>query len=266
MLLVTLLWLLFAGSHIGLAMVREPLVRRLGERTFLWCFSLVAATSFSLLTAAYSVVKSTGPAGLGLATVEWARAPLIAVAAVGIVFLIGGLAPAGYWGSPYAIEIGGVRQPFGLERITRHPVTAGTVLFAGSHALLATRLTGTIYFGGFLVLGILGSAHQSRKLRRRLGDPLARYYASTSAIPFAAILAGKQRLVPSELPWITLLIGAAIAYWLRTVHESIFAWYGAPVSIAIGGGGLVISAISHWLARARADTARRRYRQPEVAS
>jgi uncharacterized membrane protein len=118
----------------------------------------------------------------------------------------------------------------------------------GAHALLATKLTGAVFFSGFAALATLGSMHQARKLRARKGERFARYLAETSAIPFVAIIRGRQRLVLNELPWLAFALGAGLAFLVREVHERILAWYGAPLIAAVVGGSLVIGAISTWRA------------------
>src|SRR4030095_11369959 len=87
----------------------------------------------------------------------------------------------------------------GIEKITRHPFFAGVGLFALAHALLATRLAGTVFFGGLLLLVVVGSWHQDRKLLARRGAPYAAYLANTSAVPFAAVLSGRQQLNWSDV-------------------------------------------------------------------
>jgi uncharacterized membrane protein len=250
-LLVASLWLLFGGSHVALATrrVREALASRFGERAFTTGYVLVASSTFAALVAGYSSVRFSEPPGIAMAAVAWARAPLFAAAATGIVFMVAALAPSAYWESPAAILQGGVRQPRGLERITRHPFFTGTALWAGSHALLSMRLTGTVFFAGFVVLVTVGPVHQARKLCARKGEPYVRYLESTSAIPFVAILRGRQRLVFRELPWAALALGAVLAYGVWQVHDRIFAWYGAPLIAVVVGGGWVIDVIS--LRRAR---------------
>jgi uncharacterized membrane protein len=245
-LVVSGLWLLFGGSHVGLATsrVRQALVSRAGVQGFTWIFAVIAALSFSALVAGYSQVRFTGPAGIGLTTTSWGRGLLTATSAAGVVFMIGALAPSGYWDSPGAVFVQGVRPAYGLERVTRHPFFAGTVLTMGSHALLATHMTGTIFFGGFVVLAVVGPVHQARKLSARKGEAFARYLASTSAIPFVAIVRGRQPLALRELPWPALALGVLIAFGVRHLHEGIFAWYGAPFIVAVAGGGLLIGVIN----------------------
>ena len=246
-LLVLGLWLVFGVSHVVLASrsVRQPLVARLSERGFGWVFLLVASVTFSALVVAYSHVRFSGPRGIALAEVGWARAPLFAASAVGMTLFIGGFAPSGYWDSPAAILRDGVRPAHGLERITRHPLFTGLTLMMGAHALLATRLTGTVFFTGFVLLATLGPLHQARKLRSRKGEPYVRYLEHTSALPFVAIARGRQRLVLAEIPWIALALGAAVAYGVRQVHDRIFAWHGAPLIVAVVGGTFVAGLISN---------------------
>jgi uncharacterized membrane protein len=244
------LWVLFGVSHVGLATrgVRELLVLRLGARGFTWVYLLVASVLFGALVAAYSQVRTGGPPGIALAEIPWCRALLFGASALGFVLMAGALAPSGYLNSPAAILRDGVRPAYGLERISRHPFFTGLVLVMGSHAMLATRMTGTVFFAGFVVLATLGSMHQGHKLRARKGEPFAQYLASTSAVPFVAIARGRQRLVLSEIPWAAVAFGVMLAFGVHRLHDRIFAWYGAPLIGAAVGGSVVIGAINTWRA------------------
>jgi hypothetical protein len=84
---------------------------------------------------------------------------------------------------------------------------------------------------------------------RLRGRPYADYLAVTSAVPFAAIVAGRQRLVWRELPLGALAGGVGAAFVLRLVHGSLFADGGRWITLAIVGGGAVAS-VQSWL-RAR---------------
>jgi uncharacterized membrane protein len=253
---IALLWLLFGGSHIGLAAapVRERVVAIVGRRGFPWVYTLFASLSFTALVVAYAGVQAVGPRGLDLASVAWGRAVLTGITAVGVVLMTAAFAPAGYWGSPIAVLMEGVRPPWGLERITRHPFFTGLVLVAGAHALLATHLTGTVFFAGFVALSVLGSVHQSGKLRARHGEAFDRYLATTSAIPFLAIARGDQHLVLRELPWAWMLAGVGVVLALQRLHAGIMAYHGAPFIIAVVGGSTLIGVIAarHDRTRARA--------------
>jgi len=258
---VAVMWALFIGTHIGLATsrIRGALVARLGERGFLMVYSLVAAVAFAALVATYVSVRDAGPPGWGLTAVPLARGVLIAVIVAGFVLMTGVFSPRAYWSSPIAVLADGVRTPYGLERITRHPFFTGAVLAMGSHMMLATHLTGTVFCAGYVVLALAGPLHQTRKLRARYGAAYDKYLAQTSAIPFLAIVRGRQRLVSGELPWAMLALGVVVSGAIRWTHDDMFGAYGAPLTIAAAGGGFLIGAIT--LAR----SAVRKYRQAHSA-
>jgi uncharacterized membrane protein len=235
----------FVGSHIGLAMqpVRSRLVARFGEWGFRWIFSGVAATSFALLAICYADHRAEGPAGLALGAYPVLRWPLVSIVVLGVVLMVASLAR--YTGGPYDVVSPGTSRPArGLERVTRHPFFVGVAMFAGAHALLATHLVGALVMLALAVLAIAGARHQDAKLRQSRGAPFAAYVAGTSAVPFAAVLAGRQQLVWRELPWGAFIAGGAVAACLRSVHANIFAHRGAWVILVIVGGALTITAVS----------------------
>lgn len=245
-----LLAVLFVGSHVGLAVVpvRSRLVARLGEWGFAAVYVAVAAATFSAAVIYYADHRLAGPAGPALGRVPLLREALIAMVVVGVTLMVAGF--ASYGGSPYAV--GGshaARAPRGLERVTRHPFFAGTALFATAHALLATHLIASVLMLGLALLAIAGSMHQDRKLVRLHGERMAAYLAVTSAVPFAAIAAGRQRLVRHELPWRALAGGVAVALVLSRVHDRIFADHGIWVIATVVGGALVATIAAFFAAR-----------------
>lgn len=233
-------WLLFVGTHIGLATdrIRAPLVARLGPWGFTHLFSAVAAVSFGLAIHTLAIHQGEGPPGLGLARfagVRW----------LGIGLIVSGVAlsVASFWSLPasaLALVIeGSPRGPRGLERITRHPFFVGTALLGLGHVLLASRRVGTVAFAGLALLSIGGAIHQDAKLRANLGQPYADYLSRTSIVPLAAIFRGRQQLVARELPWLGFAAGLAVAFALRSVHDSILADGGAwVIGVAVVGAGL----------------------------
>jgi uncharacterized membrane protein len=235
--------MLFGGTHLGLASrrVRGALVGRLGEAGFTRLFSAVAAGSFALLVVGYAAYRLVGPPGPGLGAVGALRTPLVVSVVLGIVLMAAAF--ESYPRAPMAIGARPekFREPRGIERVTRHPFFVGLVLFALPHAALATRLVGTLFAAGFVLLAAVGARRQDRKLLARHGAPYARYLAATSGVPFAAILSGRQRLVWRELPFASLAIGCVLAAALRTLHEGIFAWGGAFVILVVVGGAALLA-------------------------
>ena len=238
---VALFWLLFGALHIGLTThrIRAALVARLSEQGFIALFSVLASLTFAVAIAYYAAHRGDGAPGLALGAVPIARGVLMAVVVLGVVLMVAG--PATYVGSPYDVLAHRARPPRGIERVTRHPFFVGLALFALAHALLATRLAGTVLFSGVALVSIAGAAHQDRKLLRRLGAPYADYLTATSAVPFAAIIGGRQRLVWSELPVAPLAASLVVAAALRAVHASLFAYDGAYVIAGVVGGAGIIT-------------------------
>jgi uncharacterized membrane protein len=250
---VALAWLFFAGTHIGMASapVRGPLAARLGEIGFAVLFSLVASVGFALLCYVYSQASDLGPAGLALGANPWIRWPLMALSVLGIVCVVGSL--AGYPAGAYAIGKAGQQPgPRGFERITRHGFAVGTSMVGLSHALLATRMSGTVFFTALFVFGIVGSIHQDAKLLARNPSVHGPYMAQTSLLPFVAILSGRGRLVLSELRPLAVVLGLLAAWGLREAHPSIFANGGVYVTAAAIGGAVIASAQVAFVSRRRA--------------
>ena len=243
--------LLFAATHIGLGEepVRGPLVARFGRWGFTWCFMAVAAVTFGLGVSYYALHQAEGAPGLDLGRFEVARSVLVGVTAVGVMLMAASF--ASYDRSPMALGGDEVREPYGIERVTRHPFFVGVFLLGASHALLATRLVGAVTMGGLAVFVLVGAKFQDLKLLARYGSPYADYLAGTSTLPFAAIASGRQRLVWRELPAAAPLIGLVLAYLLSAVHAQLFDHAGAYVIGGLVGLALLIT-LQEWRRERRA--------------
>ena len=67
-----------------------------------------------------------------------------------------------------------MREPRGLERVTRHPFFVGVALLGAAHALLAPRLVGAVAMGSLALLAGVGAWFQDRKLLALRGERYAR--------------------------------------------------------------------------------------------
>jgi uncharacterized membrane protein len=243
---VALLLAVFAATHIGLAAlpVRTALIRRLGRWGFEWTFAVVAAVSFAALVAYYAGHRDEGALGLALGRFPALRALGIAAVVVGMGFVVASLFD--YSASPMAVGRDTVRDPRGLQRVTRHGFFVGIALLGAAHALVATRAVGAVLMAGLASFAVVGAVHQDRKLLVLRGEPYAAYLRVTSLVPFAAAIAGRGRIVWRELPWLAFAAGVALAWLLRRMHGTIFDHGGLYVIAAISGGGLVATALA-WL-------------------
>ena len=96
-----------------------------------------------------------------------------------------------------------------------------------AHMLSNPYVGDWVFFGGFVVYGVLSSMHQDRRTLASGREEVARYQAETSSVPFAAILKGKQRLALDEYNLIPLIISLVICGAIWYFHASIFGGYGS---------------------------------------
>jgi uncharacterized membrane protein len=85
----------------------------------------------------------------------------------------------------------------GMVRITRHPFLWAVALWALVHLIINGELAALILFGALLVLALGGTAAIDAKRGRAFGAQWAQFAAVTSNIPFAAIAAGRNQLLPA---------------------------------------------------------------------
>jgi uncharacterized membrane protein len=122
-------------------------------------------------------------------------------------------------------ETAGVR---GVLRITRHPFLWGTAIWAGYHMLASITQASVIFFGTFLVLALLGTCAIDAKCRRKRGAEWQAIAYQTSNLPFAAILAGRNRFVASEyFDWRFTVAAVEIAVFLL-FHNDLFGMSPFP--------------------------------------
>jgi uncharacterized membrane protein len=104
----------------------------------------------------------------------------------------------------------------GMKRITRHPML-WSMAFCGLGSALGASLATEVCFGVFpTAMAMIGGAHQDIR-HRRSGDLTEERDASTSLIPFAALLTGNQSWseLGDEMAWsnagLATAIGAVLA-------------------------------------------------------
>jgi uncharacterized membrane protein len=214
-------WVLFAGTHMVLSSlpVRGKLIARLGEKPFVGLYSLLALATFIPLVWVYLGNRHAGGVAWNLAVVPGVRPIAMALAVLGIAMIVGGVLRP----SPALVGIKKAWGARGLTRITRHPLFMGIALWALSHLLLNGFVTDVVFFGGLLAFSLAGAAHQDARKRATEDARLGQFFAESSFWPFGAILAGRNRLIWRELPWIALAVGAAAAVGLYALHPWAFS-------------------------------------------
>ncbi len=110
----------------------------------------------------------------------------------------------------------GQPAPGGIVAVTRHPVLWGFSLWGLSHVPPNGHLAALILFGGVALFGFLGMRMLDRRSRRTLGPRFDEFAASTSIVPFAAVLAGRARLDPPAL--FPAAVAALVVYTWFLLH------------------------------------------------
>lgn len=217
-LLITLLWVAFAATHILLSHtpIRSGLIAKLGGKGFMGFYSLVAFAVFIPLVSIYIENRHQGPLLWSLADIAAVKHSAMLLSLIGIAVTVSGyfqMPPTGF------VPVKD-KSSRGLTRITRHPMFMFLGLWGLAHCLMNGFASEVAFFGGFAVFAVVGCAHQDS--RKRVKPEFAQYYAETSLLPFMAILSGRNKLVLSELPWLGLGVGAAVAVGIYLAHPAMF--------------------------------------------
>ena len=212
-----LLHLLVSGTRL-----RDTLTGLVGEGAYKGLFSLASVAGLIWMGVAYA--NARGAPG---DTVYWSgnfvsHLVQLVIQFIAVVFVVAGVMtrnPTSV-GQSRAAEDQDVIQ--GMLRITRHPFLWGVAIWAAGHLLVNGDIASVIFFGTFLILGIAGTVSIDAKRQRELGPVWQEFAQKTSAVPFAAIAAGRQSFNLQEVGYIRL--GAAVVVYLCLVgaHHHVF--------------------------------------------
>jgi uncharacterized membrane protein len=174
---------------------RGWLVARLGEKGFQILYGLVALLALGAMIAAYSHASHhhyLWPPGPGVR-----HLPLL-VMPLALILIAGGVLIPNPSATGMAGALDRPEPARGVLRITRHPVMWGVGLWAAVHLLANGDLASLLFFGGLLLTALGGAWHLDRRLAATEGERWRRFTDVTSFLPFAALLAGRQRWAWAE--------------------------------------------------------------------
>jgi len=208
---------LFVAAHLGVSStpLRGLLVARLGQSGYRGLFSLLAVVTLVYLIFAFN--------GASHAEFLWTPTPALrgvafAVMPIALMLLLGGFMVRNPTAVGQEAGLATVGEGSGLLRITRHPFQWAVVLWAVVHILANGDAASLVFFGSLGTLSLAGTFAIDAKKARAGGADWTAFARVTSNIPFAAILAGRNRLVLGEL-WLPVgagLIGYALLLWGHT--------------------------------------------------
>ena len=217
--LIVLGWVLFAGTHIGMATVRfrTSLVNKVGEQPFQGIYSLVALITFGFLIYAFVTSGTTEELVFEIGRKQIAVVTISHLLMIlGLILFIGGFVNKTPMGMAPAEP-----KLFGITRITRHPMNMAFALFGLSHILVNRTAADWVFYGGFVLYGYFGALHQDKKKLHQVENKLSDFISSTSIIPFAANLSKKQPLRLGEVSKVGIIAGIVVSIVARALHPEI---------------------------------------------
>ncbi len=225
----------FAAVHSGGASLRVWGVARLGERAWRLLFAAVSIPSAVVVIGYFLAHRYDGVRLWNLQDQPWIVPVVWAGTAISFLFLY----PATY----NLLEIPAVLKPqvrlyaTGIIRISRHPQAVGQILWCATHLLWIGSSFMVAACVGLIGHHLFAVWNGDRRLANRFGDAFAELKASTSVMPFKAVIDGRQTLVLREFLRPAQL-GIAIAV-------GVF-WF-AHRFIGLGATAFSRTALAHWL-------------------
>lgn len=229
------LLLAFAMVHSGGASLRYWGVQRLGERAWRLLFAAVSIPSAVVVIGYFLAHRYDGLRLWNLQDQPWVIPVVWAGTAISFLFLY----PATY----NLLEIPAVLKPqvrlyaTGIIRISRHPQAVGQILWCCTHLLWIGSSFMVATCVGLIAHHLFAIWNGDRRLANRFGAAFAELKASTSVIPFRAVLDGRQKLELAEFlrpAQLGIAIAVGIFWWAHRF---------------IGAGAVAFSrtGLAHWL-------------------
>ncbi len=209
----------FLAIHLGISgtRLRDIITGIIGENAYRGLFALTSLGAVVWLCMAYNHASVSAAntvlfdAGQGLRN--------LGIPVVGLAFLL--VVPGVLRLNP--TSAGQAQAEIkGVLRITRHPFLIGVALWSGFHLVGSGLLASTIFFGTFLIVAVVGTKAIDRKVHRKRPEDWQKISAQTSIIPFAAIVAGRNKFVAREYFDWRIVAALAVLGLLLWFHFSLF--------------------------------------------
>lgn len=216
--------------HRGVAgtRLRDVLVARIGTKAFRVLFAIASLLALVWLWSTYADFRA------GAANTVWFEPPPFflpiqaALQLLAILLIVTGLTTRNptIVGGGTAVRNHDIVR--GVLRITRHPFMWGVTILCIGHMLVAPSAASWLFFGSLLVVASTGTRSIDAKRRRALGADWNGFAASTSNLPFAAIVAGRQSLRLTEIGLWRVILAIVVYAALVLLHPVLFAAQAAP--------------------------------------
>lgn len=111
----------------------------------------------------------------------------------------------------------------GILRITRHPMLWAFAIWGVLHLVAIGSASMAVLAGAIIVTAFVGMPSLDAKYAKREPQRWPAFAAATSSLPFAAILAGRNRLALRELGWWRPALGIVLWVALIAAHPLLSA-------------------------------------------
>ena len=216
----------FVGTHMGIAgtQLRGQLIDKVGMGIYRLLYSLISLAALLWMIEAYGDAPFRGLPhdGPGFRHLSLLIMPLA------LLLLVSGVT------APNPTAIGQTPDPDaaeparGMLRITRHPVMWAIGLWGIAHILANPDLASLIFFGSFSALAFVGCRSMDSRRDRESPPGWGVLVQRTSAVPFVAIIEGRQKLVWSEIGWWRPAVALALFAVLLFLHPYLFGMAVLP--------------------------------------
>ena len=213
-LVMLVLLILFAVIHSGGAALRSRAEAVIGARAWRLIFATASIPSAVVVIGWFLAHRYDGVRLWNLQGVPGVI-PLVWIGtAISFLFLY----PATY----NLLEIPAVLKPqvrlyaSGIIRISRHPQAIGQILWCLTHALWIGSSFMLVTCIGLIGHHLFAVWHGDRRLKARFGDAFDELKASTSILPFAAVLDGRQQLQWQEFlrpAQLGIVVAVGVFWW-----------------------------------------------------
>ena len=189
--------LFFIISHIGLATepMRGILIKAFGRTFYFFLFSIVSIVALVWLMIAFAgapYAQIWSPPG------ELRYVPL-AIMPFACLFFVAGISTSHATVLSDGKLSKSAIETLGILRITRHPLMWAFALWGLSHMAANGNQADLILFGTVTILALVGMVRLDSKHKKTQGARFEALAATTSLIPFAAILSGRNKLALKEI-------------------------------------------------------------------
>lgn len=218
-----LVHLLVSGTR-----MRDAITGRIGAGPYMGLFSLASVAGLVWLGVAFGQARGAEGNPAFWSVGEASRQVQLVLQLLAFLLIVPGLTTP----NPTSVRQEGVLERAdavrGMLRVTRHPFLWGVAIWALGHLIVNGDMASLILFGAMFLLALFGTASIDAKRRRSLGPKWEPFAGQTSNVPFAAILAGRQKLSLGEIGWWRLALAVGVWAALLWAHPMLFGAAALP--------------------------------------